>query len=371
MNRKLFQVLLLLLPFCVQAQNKVNFSNAFKKQNQGKYKIEIHQVKELVHIMIAITASGRENDDMIQQQGQYYKEVLNHFKPFSNEKIIKTFDSLMNVSPYYYIFLTGNAISYDFNGGRLQKSKIYDFPATGVANMKITENPITRYKAEIEAFAQRSKFREFYKKHQPFYDSIIAEYNKNANLGKQWKWLEKNFDTKIGTYLILCSPLVNGLNYTTEFDDNNFRLIQMVLPTLDKYPNLNELQNEILNTRVMFTEIDHNYVNPPSNANATAINKLFADRSIWIDEKANGAFAYPNGLKVFNEYMTFGVFLLYCKEYYNAAAYERTYQETIQLMKERGFPKMKEFTDQLLATGSQMQGKKIDSWYPDFLKRFE
>lgn len=32
----------------------------------------------------------------------------------------------------------------------------------------------------------------------------------------------------------------------------------MVLPQLDKFEKLSELENELLNTRVMFAEIDHN-----------------------------------------------------------------------------------------------------------------
>lgn len=370
MKKVIFYTLSLLACFAY-SQEKVNFSKEFKKENQGKSKIEIHELKELIHIMIAITQSGKENDDMIQQQGQYYKDLTAYFKPYENEKIILTFDSLMVDSPYNYIFLTGNAMSYDFKGDKLRKSEVFEFPAMSVAGIDITENPITKYKKEIEDFAIKSDFKGFYKSQKTYYSEIIADYNKNANIGKQWKWLENHFETKINSYVVYCSPLINGLNYTGEFNNNDFRLIYMNLPPLDKYSHMTDLENELFNTRVMFTEIDHNYVNPPSDNHRDKINALFHDRGLWVNEKVYGISAYPNPVKVFNEYMTYGVFLIYCKENYDKSAFDKVYLETIQLMTDRGFPQMKDFTDKLLKIYSENPDKKIDNLYANFLKEFE
>lgn len=352
------------------AQEKVNFSEKFKKENQGKYKIEINEPKELIHIMIALTNAGKENDDMIQQEGEYIQNIRSYFKPYENEGIIKTFDSLMASSPFNYIFLTGNAISYNFKGNKLVKSEVYDLPATEVANLKIDKNPITTYKKEIEIFAKKTKFRKFYADHRQFYSGIISDYEKNANLGRQWKWLENNFETKKDSYVIFCSPLINGLNYTGAFNHNNFTLIYMNLPPVDNYPNLTPLENELLNTRVMFTEIDHNYVHNPTEANKELINQIFTDRKKWVNEESEGTFAYPNQVKVFNEYMTYGVFLLYCQDHYDQATSNKVTNDVIALMTDRGFPKMKMFADNLMKCRSEHPHEKIDKWYPEFLKAF-
>ncbi|MFB6454148.1 DUF4932 domain-containing protein [Chitinophaga sp. Hz27] len=371
MKKHLLPLMLLFATFHSYAQEKVSFSDAFKKENQGKYKIDIHEVKELIHIMIAITPSGIENDDMIQQQGDYYKDVLAYFKPFANEPIIKTFDSLMAVTPINYIFLTGNAFAYNFKKDKLEKSKVYLFPAASLAKMTIKENPITTYKTQIEAFAKKSNFRKFYNSHKTYYASIVNDYEKNANLGNQWKWLEKNFKNSINNYIVFCSPLINGLNYTGDFKNNNFQQIFMVLPPVDKLPDLTEKQNAIYNTRIMFTEIDHNYVGLPSDNNKESINQLFKDRNFWVNEKVYGISAYPNPIKVFDEYMTYGVFLLYIKEHYDDAAFTATTAELCQLMTGRGFPQMKLFTDNLLKVRAENPDKKIDDIYPAFLKLFE
>ncbi len=65
MMKATFLVLFSFLSICLSAQEKfqeVRFSEQFKKQNQGKVKIEIDEVKELLHIMIALTSVGLEND---------------------------------------------------------------------------------------------------------------------------------------------------------------------------------------------------------------------------------------------------------------------------------------------------------------------
>lgn len=371
MKKIVFSILFTVISFSLFAQEKVNFSEKFKKQNQGKYKIEINELKELIHIMIAITNAGKENDDMIEQEGQYYKEVRAYFKSFENEAIIKTFDSLMNSSIYNYIFLTGNAISYHFKGNKLINSEVFIFPANALSgNLKIDKNPITTYKTAIEAFAKKSKFRKFYSDHKPFYNEIIADYDQKANLGKQWKWLENNFETKKDSYLILCSPLIKGLNYTGQFLNNNFSLIHMNLPPLDNDAKLSLLENELLSTRVMFTEIDHNYVGAPTDVNKELVRKVFADRKTWVDEKTRGTSAYPNPVKVFDEYMTYGVFLLYCKDQYDDTTFQQVINDVTIQMTNRGFTKMKIFTEKLLQTRSANQGQKIDHWYAQFIRQF-
>jgi hypothetical protein len=177
---------------------------------------------------------------------------------------------------------------------------------------------------------------------QSFYNSIIADYEKNANIGKQWKWLEKNFTTRVNSYQILCSPLINGLNYTGGFKSGNFELIQMVLPPIMHNEKWTAQYTEILNTRGMFTEIDHNYVGTPSEQYKKEINEALKDRNKWVDTSMHGTSYYPNPVKVFNEYMTYALFLLYYEDMHpkDPAALKVAYNDVNSVMsKQRGFKK--------------------------------
>lgn len=369
---------LLLLLFAaslhISAQEKfkeVQFDEKFKNDNQGKTKIEINKVKELIHIMIAITDSGLENDDMIEQKGDYYKDVLKNFKSFKEEKIIIKFDSLLKSNPLNYIFLTGNALSYNFKGNNLTPDANYIFPAQSVSShTAITVNMITTYKTAIENFSKKTDFTKFYKKHSQYYKTIISDYNKMANLQKQWNWLEKNFNTKINNYTIMCSPLINGLNYTTSYTDNGFKQIMMVLPPLTKSSKMTENQNIIFNTRVMFTEVDHNYVNAPSDTYENQINTAFKDRKKWINADKKGSEYYPTPKRVFDEYMTYAAFYLFCSDQFSndPSTNAYAYNDINTIMKDRGFPKIKEFNDTLLNLRKNNPNKKIDDLYPELIE---
>lgn len=367
---KKLTIVFLFLTLVSQAQEKVNFTEKFKKQNEGKYRVEINEVKELLQIMIAITPTGLANDDMVQQEGAYYQDVLQHFKKYKNEPIIKTIDSLLVESLINNVFFTGNGISYDFKGDKLVKSKVYLFPAKGVNSVAVSENPITAYKEQLEDFAKKSDFRSFYKKHTQFYADIIENYESQANVGKQWKWLEQNFDTRINAYTIYCSPLINGLNYTSEFNHNGFRLIYMSLPPLSEYLQMTKIENELFNTRIMFTEIDHNYVGKPTKEHKAVIDEVFKDRHKWVNEAVQGVDAYSAPKYIFDEYMTYAVYLLYCKDKYSEADFQNAASATAQVMADRGFIRMKEFTDLLLKVHAQHPDKRIEDLYPDFLKSF-
>ncbi|WP_442845680.1 DUF4932 domain-containing protein [Leeuwenhoekiella sp. H156] len=373
MRKIFFSIVLCLIAFNIYAQEeykKVDFDKKFKNEHQGKAEVEIHEVKELIHIMIAITEIGLENDDMVAQTGAYYKEVIQDFKPYKDEKIIKTFDSLIKVNPLNYIFLSGNALSYDFKGNRLIADNYYLFPAQSVSShTKITVNPITTYKKDIEAFARKSNFRRFYKKHHDYYNKITSDYNKFANLKEQWIWLENQFSTRVNNYTIMCSPLINGLNYTTSYTDKNFKQIMMVLPPLDELPNLTETEKLVFNTRTMFTEIDHNYVGKPTEEHVDSINKVFATRENWVDTDQYGTEYYPDPERIFNEYATYGVFLLYCKDHFDENTTANTTKEVIALMTERGFIKMKKFTDVLFDVSDQYPDQSVEEWYPEFIKQ--
>lgn len=354
-----------------QEMKKVSFDEKFKKENQGKTKIEVDEVKELLHIMIAITEVGLDNDDMVQQSGDYYQDVLKQFKAFKDEKIIGKIDSLMKANPTNYVLLTGNAISYDFKGNKLIPNKNYLFPAQSVSSHTTVKiNPITTYKTQLEDFAKRTGFREFYKKHIPYYNSLISQYNKVANLDEQWKWLEKNFETKVNNYTILTSPLINSLNYTTTYRDNDFIQILMVLPPVEEVKGFSEKQNIVFNTRVMFTEIDHNYTNAPTKKFTETLNEALKDREKWVDIKQEGTEYYPNPSRVFDEYMTFSVYYLFCADKYSNDTPTLTYayQDINSVLKARGFVKIKEFNDELLSLRKKYPGKKIEELYPELIE---
>lgn len=372
MKNTLLSLLLLIINLSANSQDlkKVNFNDKFKKENQGKSKVVIHEVKELLHIMIAITELGLENDDMVNQDGEYYKDLIKHFEPFKNEAIIKEYDSLIKANPINYIFLTGNAISYNFKGNKLVKDKNYIFPAQSVSSHStITENLITKYKKDIEDFAKKSNFRTFFKDSNKYYDKIIQDYNTQANIQQQWKWLENNFTTRVNNYIIMTSPLIGGLNYTTNYEDNNFNQIFLVVPAISDTEKLTEIEKNISNTRPIFTEIDHNYTVVVATKYENELNEALKVRATWVDTEQKGTEFYPTTKRVFDEYMTWSLYVIYVSDIFknNQQAFDYVYNNVNERMIKRGFPKTKEFTDQLIKLRNNSPNKKIEELYPELI----
>jgi hypothetical protein len=62
--------------FSFAQDGKLNFTKAFQQQSTGKCKTGNNEIKELVHLMIAVAKFGFGNDHRVQQQGVYNPDVL-------------------------------------------------------------------------------------------------------------------------------------------------------------------------------------------------------------------------------------------------------------------------------------------------------
>ncbi|MGH2622619.1 MAG: DUF4932 domain-containing protein [Sphingobacterium sp.] len=330
-------------------ENEVTFSEDFKRAHDGKVTIEINEVQELAHIMMTISTIGLEDTNMINHKNEYHQNVINRFSSFRNHKAIGIVDSLLKESVIYYIFLSSNASGFKFEGNTLIRTNIYNFPAKQVGVTVITEDPILKYQKEFEDFALVSGFRTFFAEQKPIYDQIKIDYHQYGEIDKQKDWLEQAFDYKINSYRVLTSPLIGGINATHTFEDNNFKETLLYLPIITNRPDLTKEKSIAMNSRVIFTEIDHNYVGPMSEKHKVAIESIFDNRSFWVNSSNKSTMHYPNPIKVFDEYMTWGLFILYVSDIFpnNQELLSYVVDHVNSKMVDKGFPKAKAFNKEL------------------------
>ncbi len=151
--------------------------------------------------------------------------------------------------------------------------------------------------------------------------------------------------------------------------DNHFKQTMMFICSAErKGGDLSEKVWEGFMTRVVFTEIDHNYVNPVSDQYAETIHKIFSDRAFWVKEELTQGYNSP--YSVFNEYMTWAVFSIYALEHYDAETFDIVNARVEKQMVEwRGFIKFKEFNRQLLELyRKRPAGQKVYELYPAILE---
>lgn len=333
----------------------VTFSDDYVKKHQGKTFVEIPEVSELVNVLMSLHRDAEKDNNMFDTKTEYYKRIKKHFAPYRNHPALDTIQKYittpelnkeynvmlfpMNDGSYtYYYTLKMNACTYEFDkkGNIKHKGNI----------KKITQNwayfdPMKDAKIFAD-FAKKSNFREFYKENQEYYNKLITDYNQLNPIQQMQTWLDQKFGFGYGSYMIYFSPLIGGAHATVNFKDNGLSQTFMFICKAEFDPEETPIQNEIQESRVVFTEIDHNYVNPISDKILKEINDVFSNREKWT--KGEMAIAYETPYKVFNEYMTFAVYSLYLNDHYPAKEVEKYLPSMENLMeKGRGFIRFKDF----------------------------
>lgn len=315
------------------------YTPQYRAKHAGKSWVEVPSVQELVHIAMAITPTGRADSNLVEHTTLYYQQVQQHFGSFAQHPLILALEERLQDGQYSRLKM--NSCGYVWQADRLQKDPTY-----GVVGWEDKDH-IAPLKTLLEDFAQCTHFHRFYQQHQPYYDSLMREQQVHVPVDQPWRWLEQQFPARYDAYRITFSPLVNGSHSTARFAGNGFKeTIMFICPPFAVDGVSDSVENGLL-LRIIFTEIDHNYVNPVSEQHLGAIKQAFGDRSRWA--KGGDADSYSSVYAVFNEYMTWGVFTLYCYEHYSARDFRVINERSEkQVGQRRGFYRFAAFNAMLL-----------------------
>ncbi|HYH14519.1 MAG TPA: DUF4932 domain-containing protein [Flavisolibacter sp.] len=347
----------------------VNFSSSYIKKHKGKFDVEIPEVQELAKIMVAISKVGSTDSNMTNMRTPYYQEVKAHFTPFRNHPVIDTINQYIkdqNESSYWHYYgwkMNANAYTFTKEGKIVNKGVIRKMGFTNPAD------PFIKHADLVADFAKKSGFRQFYTAHKPYYDSSLKTYLKYNPLQEMKAWAELHFPFKYDYYLITYSPLTGGAHSTQGYEDNGFNQTVMYIAGVNINPNYNEAVNEMLNSRVVFTEIDHNYVNPTADKYLKEINEAMKDKNKWGKGLIDNSH-YTSPYNLFAEYMTWGVFSLYCLDKFKESDV-LTFLDRMepQMEQRRGFNNFKAFNRELMRLYLQYKKtKKAHELFPEMLE---
>lgn len=333
------------------------FTPAYIAAHRGQWQVEVPEVQELMLVVIALTPSGLADSNMIAHEGTYYRTVLDHFGAFRANAAVRGAQAVLDQNPLLFASLMMDANAYRFEGDALVPDSIYHRLSWDAINYASELVPA------LERFAKVTGFRAFYRAHQPVYDSLRSTTMAAMPVDAMWQWLEQRFESRYDHYRVLISPLIEGFHSTNHFEHDGFRQsVMFICPAYtmrDWSPGLMEGQN----SRIVFTEIDHNYVNPVSDRHVREIEQALADLPQWATEAARSG--YHNAYAVFNEYMTFGVFLLYAQDKLPAKDFKALRTSVVRRMERgRGFPRFGAFQDILEQVYATAPTKDIAAMYP-------
>jgi len=343
-----------------QFVSETHFNSDYIAAHRGKVFVEIPEAYELAHIAWAIARLDRANECQTFRETKYYQEVLRHFRPYRKHPLIQLLANEEDLFNAYYAFRT-NSAAYLFDGDQLVHGGIY--PSSWKPDI-FTENL-----GLVEDFARQSGFREFYQQHQDYYAQEIADYNQKVHVSEMWDWLETHFGGRYDSYKILFSPLIGCSHNTQRFSDNGFSETVMFVSgprILDGLHLDPEVEKGYLG-RIVFTEIDHNYVGPVTERYSKRVNQAFSNLPVWNSQLDYAGYATPKS--TFDEYMTWGVFILYLYDAYPTQAADQVAEISIRMMEDqRGFVRFGEFCQKLRQLyAAEGDGQRIENLYPAIL----
>jgi hypothetical protein len=350
------------------------FDEKYRAARKGKTFVEIPEVYELVNIAIAMTPTGIANKNLVYQNSDYYKRVRAWFDKYQNHPLLAALDTELKKDRYFNLKM--NAYSFEFDKkGKIVQSRVFDRTGWG------KKNDLRPFLEQLQAFSDETKFRKFFKKNKRTYDEQITFYRDTADIAGMKSWLDKNFPASndYDTYNIIFSPLVAYNQSSNWFESNGFKELQphvnfpypQDLSRFFKDTKISEKSGIIFRGNIVFTEINHGYINPEAEKYADRISKAISRRDFWVDKKMGAN--YYGGNAAFNEYMNWALVSLRIVDYVPAEEQDKLIAAVDEMMtKRRGFPQFEKLDKFLIDLYKNRQpGQTLADLYPNIIEWFE
>lgn len=361
------------------------FTEDYISQIKGRINFELPEVYELANIIWNLSPLAKETIGL-ETSGDYIERVKQHFEPYLDHPV---FDSLyhnvnqtvndkeaeynISILDMYYDFRE-NSFTYNYNDkGQIVESNVY-FYVNGLDWDGYT-SLFSELLPLIDDFAVKSNFREFYRDNSNYYSRLIKKMEVMVPVKNMWLWLDREFkiSSEIESYRIVFSPFIGGSHSTQQYggfymDDGNFKLFYEIIMFVcgpERYDTDLALDDELkkgIMSGIVFTEIDHNYVNPETDKYEDQVNRIFGVENKW----SKGQTHYDSPIAVFNEYMTHSLFSLWVLDNFDQETAQRLIDRREEMNADRrGFIKFREFNQELIRLKKQnTDTKTVDLYKP-------
>lgn len=343
------------------------FSSVYIRENRGRVLAEIPETFELANILLMLSPAGQKTGVMV-EKGQYRDEVTAYFKPYLTHPVFKAlYVPEAQYSKNYYEFRE-NSICYEFKGDELVPTQYFFVYGSDDS----TYSNVFRNNVELVAdFARKSKFRDFYRKHLPYYQRQITQQTEWSDVPGMQRWLGREFSQRaFDTSKLIFSPIILSKHSTQRFaGQESYEEMLLFVNGPDVYhvrADLSDSQRRGLLAGTIFTEVDHNYVNPRTDHFKKSVDSIFANRDFWAPIKKSGFYSTP--MAAFNEYMTHALFSLYVIDIYDkrTADFLIEYREKM-MVGPRGFTQFREFNAALMKLRKDSPGTTVSDLYPKII----
>ncbi|MEM6379813.1 MAG: DUF4932 domain-containing protein [Bacteroidota bacterium] len=340
------QALELLYP---KVKNEANFQEAIQ--------VEIPEVYELMWIACSLTEAFEKDDNLTTKNDRfkaYHEAVETQFGAYRSHPLIQELQKFLadgnyDMDHHAIRFLS---LNYELDEqGRLRNKGDYRIPGLLSQIFKQQYFLIPVNKKLISDFSQKTNFKSFYASQKPLYDQLIQNYHELGDLNDMLTWLEARYPNRISSYRILCSPMTGGFHNTMGFDGVSKGFHQALMFVSAPPKHIGAMRDSVRvrvksgYSRIVFTEIDHNYVNPFADQYRDQILQAMPDYKVWNADKQG----YTSSMNTFLEYMTWGMYSLFAQEQFSGWEYDYAVSRVEDMMDDyRGFYRFSSFNQELI-----------------------
>ncbi len=341
---------------------------------QDKIVVENPEMYELMQIACSLTKSFQKDKNLINRKSDYYKDFENHFSKDRDHELVLKLESFLKKNRYGTTQQAIRLLSLNYkidDNNEIIKTNYINISSVLVRLFKSKAFLIPENLDLIESFAKQSNFKTFYKNHTNYYRKLERNYKRQCDFQNMKTWLESKFDNQNHSYHIVFSPLTGGFHNTMSFKSNdkkseqNFMFVSKPFLEID---SLSKQEFEIKASRmarVVFTEIDHNYVNPLTSKYKESLDKVMLNHKDFNSKKGN---MYGTKYSTFNEYMTWGVFNLYALDTYSETNIDSIIKIQVDFITDnRKFHRFRDFNSELMKHYKENNKPKVEKLYPIML----
>ncbi|MEQ7154523.1 hypothetical protein [Brevundimonas aurifodinae] len=305
--------------------------------------VVVHRPTELAWILAGLSPLDR-GGNALNRDTAYWRAAETWFGAFQDHPAVTALGDDFNLPR-----LIGNAANYTMNAqGDLTRSPgsraMWDDPAGDL---------FSRHRDLIASFGLESRALAFFDAQRDTLEESRSTLAGAVELADMQSWLEVQFVARPGAMTVFVSPVTGGWNFTN-LDPETPRLwVPAATRPATPYDRFRIV-------RAIFTEMDHNYVNPATARLGPSAFGFMTEANGWATPEAWSN--YGTAELIINEYMTFSAFLAYAQDRLAGEDLARTETETRRLMERRGFIRFARFADAV--SGERRRGVNLEALYP-------
>lgn len=285
------------------------FPPAYIAERRGTITVEAPAFNEMLNVALALTPSAQAVPGVVTSDTAYFDSLEAHFSGHGNHGLVERLDAALRDDVLNYYILKTNGLTYQFDSrGRIVPSDIYrrgGFPGSEI-------NDLSSFLSDLQDFADQTEFLEFYASNAGTYQGQIDYFSDRVDLTEMKAWLETNFPTAepYDAIRVIVSPLMGSVQYVLRYETETFRELQ---PHVN-FPygggdNLSAEARPLARGALLFTEINHGYIAPPSEL-SDSIEAVFSP-GFWVASDSDSAQTYATASDLFAEYVNWSLLSLY------------------------------------------------------------